>query len=471
MSDKGKAGKGKDTASKDSGNKDTANKESQNKDSQNKEIINKNKATASTGVGSSSASSEQAAKAPPETGGAPAPETDAGKTAIDAQRQIAATSAPKKDGAASAKTQTTANKAPSSPGTRRVVDWLFMLLIVGALFAGASYLLQQTLQERDRQAQERNSALQDQLAESQERLTAVKNQQAQLAQVQAEQQQKLVARVNDLEQTLAHQRDRLRALSTTTREDWLLAEAEYLLKLANQRLLIERNTRATQALMEEADRILRDLDDPDLLPVRRALAQDLTQIKLATQVDLEGLYLRLASLAETIHQLPTMPRRQVAEPAGENQNESQTAEPQTWWRDLLSDVKDAFSGLGNFIRVRDHAERPRPILPPDSAEYLQQNLRLMLERAQLAAMREQADIYQRSLTNLKEWTRRYYPQTEALDNFLAQVTELANVEVQQDLPDISESLERLSDYINRLHKLDRIDGSPATADDQPEAQQ
>ena len=41
-----------------------------------------------------------------------------------------------------------------------------------------------------------------------------------------------------LPQRLDSHNKRLLSLSSTSREDWLLAEAEYLLRLANQRLLM-----------------------------------------------------------------------------------------------------------------------------------------------------------------------------------------------------------------------------------------
>src|SRR5690606_8016466 len=64
-------------------------------------------------------------------------------------------------------------------------------------------------------------------------------------QLTAQQQQAALETLEDqvarLQVTLNGQQERLRALSTTTREDWLLAEAQYLLRLANQRILTERD--------------------------------------------------------------------------------------------------------------------------------------------------------------------------------------------------------------------------------------
>src|SRR5690606_5363670 len=81
--------------------------------------------------------------------------------------------------------------------------------------------------------------------------------------------QQLETQVSESQLRLNNHQERLQALSTTTREDWLLAEAEYLLRLANQRILTERQTANALSLMVTADDILKEIDDPDLFVVRK----------------------------------------------------------------------------------------------------------------------------------------------------------------------------------------------------------
>ena len=63
-----------------------------------------------------------------------------------------------------------------------------------------------------------------------------------------------------------------------TRSSYVLAEAEYLLKLADQRLLIERNPETAVNLMRTAQALLGQLQDGRLLSVRERLAQDLQSL-------------------------------------------------------------------------------------------------------------------------------------------------------------------------------------------------
>jgi|GEM_PF-362171 len=291
----------------------------------------------------------------------------------------------------------------------------------------------------------------------------------------------LNARINSAEQRLASQRKRLLSMSTTSRDDWLLAEAEYLIKLANQRMLVERNAQGASALLVEADTILKDLDDPDLFPVRQQLANDIASVKLIEKIDVEGLFLKLNALTESISKLPLNPTWQQR---GELLNDSsqdiststdtdtmvdssttpdtdttdtETKKPKPSFKDKAAAGFNAFTDkLDNYIRVRRHdtseAEELR-IATPAQAQYLQQNLQLMLERASLALLREQQTIFDNSLDQSKQWLLREFPASTQRAAFIAQINEVKSTNVIQTLPDITQSLEALKAYINELHAL------------------
>ena len=77
-------------------------------------------------------------------------------------------------------------------------------------------------------------------------------------------------------------------MGSTTRSDWLLAEAEYLARLARQRLQTERSVKSPLALLESVDAILSQIDDPNLLVARNAVAEDITKLRLVADIDREG---------------------------------------------------------------------------------------------------------------------------------------------------------------------------------------
>lgn len=268
-------------------------------------------------------------------------------------------------------------------------------------------------------------------------------------------------RLKVAEDRLQAQNKRLLSLSTTTREDWLLAEAEYLLKLANQRVLIEKNIDGADALLSEADIILRDLDDPDLFPLRQAIHDDLAELRLTEKIDQQGIYLSLVALATQIESLPILPMTRILSVNSTEQEESYSAAepPSSLWQQFKNSFSHLTSTLKNYIRITDHSEKPQLILTPESALYLQQNLRLMIERAQLALMREQQVIYQSSLEQAQIWLQQYFPDTEKRRLFLQQLEIEKNKDITRTLPDITDSLELIHSYIQQLHQLNGV-GKP-----------
>jgi uroporphyrin-III C-methyltransferase len=272
---------------------------------------------------------------------------------------------------------------------------------------------------------------------------------------QEESLRKLENLLADLQLQSQSQQQRIRELTTTTREDWLLAEAEYLLRLANQRILTEKQGKNALSLMETVDAILKELDAPDLFPVRKALASDITQLRLAGEVDREGIYLQLEALIDGIAQLD-IPMVAVTET-----REEASAE-QPWYATLADNAWRALKKLSGIIRVERVDEMVAPRLLPSQQDLLRLNLRLALEQAQLGLLREEQAIYQASLQSAEEIVAAKFAGDEQAQMVLDQLADLATKQVVQDLPSASASITALQDYIALWH-----DRFPVEEDSEP----
>lgn len=290
----------------------------------------------------------------------------------------------------------------------------------------------------------------------------LKNQTQELASLLQQQQShtskaELQSLLAGLDKRLADTSTRLRTLESTDRQDWLLAEAEYLLRLANQRMLMEHGTQGALALLQNVDEVLRDLDNDDLFAVRQQLARDITAVKLAPAVDRSGLYLQLAALAESIEQLPDLPSDMnvAAEPVpvAEAMLADAEQQPAGLWKQLQSHFWSAMATVGKHIRIRHHDQPIVPVLPPESSAYVRQNIRLTLERAQLAMLRENSDIYQHSVAEARNILLRYFATQERAQIIARELDTLAKAPIKVQLPDIRGSLSALRDYTDRLHKV------------------
>jgi uroporphyrin-3 C-methyltransferase len=344
------------------------------------------------------------------------------------------------------------NGSNGSP-LQMLLVWLLLIILAAGLVLGGYYLWEQQ-QSQQAATAELNNRLERQLGQWD-------GQAAQLTRsIQRELEQQATLRERELanlRRELASTSRRLIELSATSREDWKLAEAEYLLRLASQRLVVERNSATALAMAQAADDLLRELDDSNLHPVRRALARDISALKMTEPVDREGLYLRLLALIEQVETLSA--RGPIGEPVegGEAVQIALDAEEQPKrWRDR---VKAGFARLmaklNQHLRVRTHsASAVDAVLPPDNQIYLTRNLLLMLEQAQSALLREEEVVYQTSLARAQDWLQKYYSLNPQAAPLQAELAQLQQEPVTQSLPSIGEALSLLKAYIEQRHRLE-----------------
>ncbi len=273
-----------------------------------------------------------------------------------------------------------------------------------------------------------------------------------------------VAHSDALEARLASQEEALQDMSASGREDLILAEAEFLLRLANQRLLSERQPDAALALLERSDNIFAEVGDAGLFAVRKALAQDVSALRLAATVDREGLYLQLVALGEAVAKLQSLPRltdtatpAPVA-PAEESSGDgsgsaSAEAAPQPqprWYTRLLANARQALRRFSEgYLTIRTLDRPMTPMLSADQELLLNHSLRLALEQAELALLREEQVVYVASLQKAEQWLQTYYQLNPGAQVLITQLQDLQAREVAQQLPDISGSLEALRHYLRK----------------------
>ncbi|ERL51230.1 hypothetical protein BJB45_15115 [Halomonas huangheensis] len=224
--------------------------------------------------------------------------------------------------------------------------------------------------------------------------------------------------------------------------DWLHAEAAYLLRLANQRLQLERDVEGAAALLRTADNRLREADNPALVPVRRAIAEELAALQGVPRVDRTGLYLALNAEQEQIAALP------LAQDIKEFTADTTIAEaPSGPWQEQLSKIG---SELKDLVVVRHHDQPLEALISPEQETYLRQSLRLVIEQSQVALLKEEQGLYDASLDKAIKLLEGYYDMDdEAVQAVVARLTELKGESIHPELPDISASQQALARFIEQ----------------------
>jgi len=218
-------------------------------------------------------------------------------------------------------------------------------------------------------------------------------------------------------------------------QEWLWTEAEYLLRLANQKLTLQGDADSALLILSTVDEMLRDSGDAMVLGVRDALAGEMLALRNLEYVDVPGLYVRMNNLLPLIDQLSL--RNTLVQNYSDQLAAQQGA---TLSADTGFGVR-ALELLGSIFVWQEWDVAPEALLPPQQEATLKQNLRLMLEQAQLALLMAEQEVYRSSLEKGRDWMTRYFAIDAGAGRTLGQELEsLAAATVATSRPDISGSL-------------------------------
>jgi uroporphyrin-3 C-methyltransferase len=240
--------------------------------------------------------------------------------------------------------------------------------------------------------------------------------------------------------------NRLNQQQLASNEDWSLAEVEYLLIIASQRILLERDVDTAIVAMEAAELRIRDLGNPDLIPVREQLVADINKLKAVKYVDITGLSIYLADIIERASSLPLknviLKNSGTQGDQGEINNQTQTG---FVWSNFVSTVWRELKGL---VVIKHSGETRQALLLPDQEYFLYQNLRLELENARLSVLHRDTDNLRTSVNLLVNWlTDHFNTEDAAVENVIETLGKMSDLNLRPDLPDINSSLETLRAYI------------------------
>lgn len=309
---------------------------------------------------------------------------------------------------------------------------VLLLLALAALGFGA-WLFEQQRNEMDQLRQDVNQVQQSSSQSSREVSSALDSRDQRISSLESQ--------LEDNDQALSRVMEELTRSQQTDERQWQNAEIEYLLRMANQRLQLERDVSGARSLLETADRRLQQIDNPAQLPVRRAIASELSQLESLPSVDHNGLFLTLSAMADRVDELP-LSQESEALAAQKDDGSLFTG----GWREQLSRMG---TQLKDLVTVRRHDEPLEALITPTQEGYLRQNVRLLLEQAQLGVMRINEEIYQDSLERADTLITTYFRTEDSnVQRLRDQLKQLGQQNISPELPDISGSIEAINKLQN-----------------------
>lgn len=260
----------------------------------------------------------------------------------------------------------------------------------------------------------------------------------------------LSQQVMNLQLQVNAQGARITELGSTTRTDWYLSEAAYLARLASQRLQTERGTKNPLALLQKVDSILVEIDEGGMLAVRAAIAADITALRLAGEIDIEGIVLELNALAVQIDELPMIQLSVNSSASNQDSDDNGLANlvvdeslSQRW-----SALIDEFTqSLGQLIQVKQRLQPIERVLSASEESIVRNNVRLLLQQAANAALREQQSIYDLSLKRAQQWLTQYFQMNSSVEVVKDRLIKLSVEQIVQELPFIDGSVNALEAFM------------------------
>lgn len=225
------------------------------------------------------------------------------------------------------------------------------------------------------------------------------------------------------------------------RDDWALSEIEQIVLIAAQQLQLAGDVRPALLALEAAEARLQRMDRPQLIPLRKVIAQDIERLKAVPFVDTVGISVRLDTIAAQLDRLPlAMEMRRLPE---------KLAAPlppveESAWRRVAREV---WQDVKQIVRIQklDHAYVP--LLSPEEVFFLRENLRLRLLSARLALLQRDQTTFQADIRAARDWIDRYFDtQSRAVTATLATLRDLGDSPVSIEVPDISASLDAVRNY-------------------------
>lgn len=327
------------------------------------------------------------------------------------------------------------DQATTSKSAKTGALWFFtllnFLLVVAAAVAGYWFWMQwqqsintestiisehqQTLENQAGQLQTLNSNLVIQNTEIQQKFASVSSQAA-----------------NASEQAEANRKN-LADVSGRRPADWLLAEADYLVRMAGRKLWLENDVKTAVAMLQSADSRLQDLADPSLLPVRQFIASDIQTLQQINQVSLTSIALSLSGMIQQVNNLPlSLPEAQT------DLSEPEEVEGMSRiWAYILSNFK-----------YQPNSEPIKPLLTEQQQWLAKEQLRYALLQSQSAVMAQQTTLFQQSIQRAIGLLVQHYDlDSEQVKGFIAALTNLETTKIDKNYPQQLDAARPLQDML------------------------
>lgn len=228
-----------------------------------------------------------------------------------------------------------------------------------------------------------------------------------------------------------------------SREDWLVAEAEQTLMLAQHQLQLAGNVPAALTALQVLDQRLQELSGPKITRLRASLATDINALKSLPYVDPADLAGRLDRLLQSVDQLPLQidhvqdePQRSILPQPEEKLSLAQKLGRELW------------GAVSSLVVVRRIDQTDPAVLGPENSFFVRENLKLRLGDARLTLLQRNTALFQSDIRAARESLERYFnARDRRVQAAMQELTRLQGVRLHTDPVGLNNSLALARDLL------------------------
>jgi len=326
-------------------------------------------------------------------------------------------------------------------GAGTALLWLVLLIVVVVAGVGG-FMLNRKFDQRDAQFAQRLQASDTQTAA----LHAQADQAASSVQALNTQIIQFQGKLTDAQaqsQALQQQYQDL----ASNRDDWTLAEVEQILSSASQQLQLTGNVQLALFALQSADTRLAATTGPQIVTIRKAIAQDMDKLHATPSTDLTGLAIKLDTAIDQIDSLPLAGEAPITPATAHADTPRDTASiaaatGQPVWKVWLQQIATGIGQqLSSLVTVRRIDNADAMLASPDQGYFVRENVKLRLLSARLSLLSRSEPALKSDLHAADTALGRYFDQSsgkvKAVRTLLQQVDQ-ASLAV--TVPDLNASL-------------------------------
>jgi uncharacterized protein HemX len=336
--------------------------------------------------------------------------------------------------------ETEATENGSRPSTKSIYLLpIFLFIVTLGLLAAAGYFGWQQFLLYQKNYQTTISGLQAQLASRPTRAQMDSSIQP-LKQASGKTDQ-VINELQQQQQALLDSTKKLYELYGRDENGWKLAEVEYLMSIAQHKLVLEQDFEGAATTLDAASQRIAQLADPGLLPVRVKINDEIAELKTRARPDLVGMTLLVGRLTRQIAVLkPEYLTQKKTLPSTTPTPEVPSSNTNVSLTQRVKDYITTFVSIKTIKSQNSDANEVKQII--DVPQKLEDNLKL----TRWTILERDARQFDKLMAENIDLFRRYYNLEDSANaDFYDSLLQLQKSTLKAELPDISGSLRLLKE--------------------------